>query len=134
MFDEQASSVWAVSVFFGCFYLGLVEILFRLNCLVLGVLFSSSDEKSTKRGSRKETLSAERVPYVSSQRGWGIFALNAKMLLPIEGYLFPAPVGRSRTTEAGNVKFGFPSVELLGRCVTEMGLSVTDRGDIAESV
>ena len=88
--------------------------------------------KGTKRNSRKEPF-CERVPYVSSQRGRGIFAFDAKMRIPIEGYLFPAPVGRSRTTEAGNVSFGFPSVELLGDSVTEMGLSVTDRRDIAES-
>ena len=56
------------------------------------------------------------------------------MLVPIEVYLFPVSVGRSRTTEAGNVAFGVPAVELLGRCVTWMGEFATDSGDLVGGV
>ena len=76
----------------------------------------------------------ERVPYVSSQRGWGICAFEAQMREPISICLNPPAFGRSRTKAGGFVKFGCPSDELLGDSVAERAKPLTDSGDLVGDV
>ena len=115
------------------FYLDVAVILLRLCQFALGVLFSASAEKRYQKRQPQGTLLRKGSLRILPKRR-GIFAFDAKMLIPIEAYWNPPVFGRSRTKTRGFVAFGFPSVELLGRCVADMGLSVTDRRDIAEGV
>ena len=107
--------------------------MFRLNCLVLGVLFSASAEKRYQKRQPQGTLLRKGSLRILPKRR-GIFAFDAKMLIPIEVYWNPPVFGRSRTKTGGFVRFGFPSVELSWVSVTWMGLFVTDRGNLVGDV
>ena len=109
--------------------------MFRLNCLVLGVLFSASAEKRYQKRQPQGTLSCGKgfLTYPPKE-GRGFRAFDARKRNPLSVCLTPPVFGRSRTKTGGFVRFGFPSVELSWVSVTDMGLSVTDRRDIAGGI
>ena len=99
-----------------------------------GVYLSCLLTRKVPKETASRTLSCAKGSLKIPQRGWGFRAFDARKRVPIEAHLNPPVFGRSRTKTGGFVAFGVPSVELLWRCVIEMGLSVTDRRDIAGDV
>ena len=96
-----------------------------------GVYFSRLlPRKVPKEAAARNPFMRERVSYVSSQRGWGICALEAQMREPNEICLNPPAFGRSRTKAGGFVRLSCPSDELLGDSFAEGAKPVTDSGDL----